>query len=135
MFMTIWDVKYLMTIHFSGLRVARSLVFSCRSIFFFCVVFCRLLFVLFFLLSIVLSFLLRFSNSVYPIGIFKLFFVLLMSIIRHFFNSKMVFVSWVEESFGKFYFIACIYLVVYISGIVIPRFIIDFENVAVKIYN
>jgi hypothetical protein len=46
---------------FSGVRVARSVVF--------CVVFCRSLFVL---LAIVLS-VLRFTDSDYPFGIFKLF--------------------------------------------------------------
>ena len=52
---------------FSGVRVAQSLVF--------CVVFCRSLFCSFviFLLAIVLSVLLRFTASVYPFGIFKLF--------------------------------------------------------------
>jgi len=50
---------------YSGLRVARSLVF--------CVVLCRSLFVLlsFFLLAIVLS-VLRFKASDYPYGILKL---------------------------------------------------------------
>jgi hypothetical protein len=48
---------------FSGVRVARSLVF--------CVVFCRSLFVLF-LLAIVLS-IHRCTNYDYPFGIFKLF--------------------------------------------------------------
>ena len=52
---------------FSRVRVAQSLVF--------CVVFCRSLFCSFviFLLAIVLSVLLRFTASVYPFGIFKLF--------------------------------------------------------------
>jgi hypothetical protein len=53
-------------------RVAWSLVF--------CVVFCRLLFVLF-LLAIVLSVILRFINSDYPFGIFKLFFGQIVTII------------------------------------------------------
>ena len=48
----------------SGLRVARSL--------YFCIVFCRLLFI-FFLFAIVLSFL-RLTASDYPFSIFKLFF-------------------------------------------------------------
>jgi len=47
---------------FSGVRVARSLVFR--------VMFCRSLFVL---LSVVLSVLLRFTTSDYPFSIFKLF--------------------------------------------------------------
>ena len=51
---------------FSVVRVARLLVFS--------VVFCRLLFVLF-LLTIVLS-VLRFTDSDYSFGIFKVFFFL-----------------------------------------------------------
>ena len=50
---------------YSGVQVVRSLTF--------CVIFCRLLFVLF-PLVIVLSVLLRFTNSDYPFGIFKLFF-------------------------------------------------------------
>jgi len=50
---------------FSGVRVARSLVF--------CAMFCRSLFVLFHL-SIVLS-VLRFTASEYPFGTFKLFFI------------------------------------------------------------
>jgi hypothetical protein len=50
---------------FSGVRVARSLVFY--------VMFCRSMFVLF-LLAIVLSVLLRFTFSDYPFGIFKLFY-------------------------------------------------------------
>ena len=49
---------------FHGVRVARSLVF--------CVLFCRSLFVLI-LLAIVLSVLLRFENSDYPFGVFKIF--------------------------------------------------------------
>ena len=49
---------------FNGVRVARSLVFS--------VVIFRSLFVPF-LLAIVLSVILRFMDSDYPIGIFKLF--------------------------------------------------------------
>ena len=48
-------------------------VISCYSIFSFMCVFCRLLFVLF-LLVIVLSVLLRYTDSDYPFGIFKLFF-------------------------------------------------------------
>jgi hypothetical protein len=52
---------------FGGIRVARSLVFW--------VEFCRSLFVLlcFFLLAIVVSVLLRFTDSDWPFGIFKLF--------------------------------------------------------------
>jgi hypothetical protein len=51
---------------FSGVRVTRSLVlYDC--------VFCRSLFVLF-LLAIMLSVLLRYTDSDYPFGIFKLFF-------------------------------------------------------------
>ena len=52
---------------FSRVRVAQSLVF--------CVVFCRSLFCSFviFLFAITLSVLLRFTDSVYPFGIFKLF--------------------------------------------------------------
>jgi type IV secretory pathway VirB3-like protein len=53
---------------FSGVRVARSLVF--------CVMFCGLMFVFFhfiFLLSIVLSVFLLFTASDYTFGIFKLF--------------------------------------------------------------
>jgi hypothetical protein len=49
---------------FSGVRVTRSLLF--------CVMFCWLLFVLF-IFTIVLS-VLRFTDSYYPFGIFKLFF-------------------------------------------------------------
>ena len=49
---------------FSEVRVARSLVF--------CVVFCRSFLVLF-LSTIVLSVLLRFTDSDYPFGMFKLF--------------------------------------------------------------
>jgi hypothetical protein len=49
----------------SGVRVTRSLVF--------CVMFCRSLFVLF-LLAIVLS-VLRFTDSDYPFGVFKLFLI------------------------------------------------------------
>jgi len=54
---------------FSGVRVARSLVV--------CVVFCRSLFVPLscFHLTIVLYVFLRFTNSDYPFGIFKLFFL------------------------------------------------------------
>ena len=54
---------------------------SCYSIFSFMRIFCRSLFVLlyFFLLAIVLSVLLRYTDSDYPFGIFKLF---LMSIHR-----------------------------------------------------
>ena len=48
----------------SGVRVTRSLVL--------CVMFCGSVFDLF-LLAIVLSVLLRFTNSDYPFGIFKLF--------------------------------------------------------------
>jgi len=48
---------------YHGVRVARSL--------FFCVVFCRSLFVIFHLF-IVLSVLYRFMDSVYPVGTFKL---------------------------------------------------------------
>jgi uncharacterized membrane protein len=47
---------------FSGVRVTQSLAL--------CVMFCRSLFVL---LAIVLSVLLRFTDSDYPFGIFKLF--------------------------------------------------------------
>jgi len=51
---------------FSGVRVTRSLVlYDC--------VFCRSLFVLF-LLADMLSVLLRYTDSDYPFGIFKLFF-------------------------------------------------------------
>ena len=52
---------------FYGVDVTRSL--------FQCVIFCRSLFVLlsFFLLAIMLSVLLRFTNSDYPFGFFKLF--------------------------------------------------------------
>ena len=49
---------------FSGIRVARSFVFS--------VVFCISLFVIF-RFAIVLSVLLRFTDSDYPFGIFTLF--------------------------------------------------------------
>jgi len=49
---------------FSGVRVARSLVF--------CVVFCRSLFVLF-LLAIVLLILLQLTNYDFLFGVFKLF--------------------------------------------------------------
>jgi len=49
---------------FSGVRVTRSLVV--------CVMFCKSLFVLF-LFVIVLSVLLRFTDSDYHFGIFKLF--------------------------------------------------------------
>jgi hypothetical protein len=62
---------------FSRVRVARSLVF--------CVVFCRSLFVLF-IFAIVLS-VLRFTDSDYPFGIFKLFKQLFFCILprkRHF---------------------------------------------------
>jgi hypothetical protein len=52
-------------IAFIGVRVTRSLVF--------CVMFCRSLFVLF-LLAIVLS-VLRFTDSDYPFGVFKLFLI------------------------------------------------------------
>jgi hypothetical protein len=53
---------------FSGVRVTRFLVL--------CVMFCRSFFVLlfFFLLAIVLS-VLRFTDSEYPFGLFKLFFI------------------------------------------------------------
>jgi len=50
---------------FSGVRVARSLVF--------CVVFCTSLFFLF-LFSIVLAVFLQFTASDYPFDIFKFFF-------------------------------------------------------------
>ena len=64
-------VKYINKIKlvFSWVRVVQSLDF--------CVVFCRSLFVLlyFFLFAIVLSVLLRYTNSDYPFGIFKLFFL------------------------------------------------------------
>jgi hypothetical protein len=52
---------------FSGVCVTQSLVL--------CVMFCRLLFVLF-LLAIVLTILVRFTDSDYPFGICKLFFLL-----------------------------------------------------------
>ena len=52
------------TLVFCGVRVTRSLVFSA--------IFCRSLFVLF-LLAIALS-VLRFADSDYPFGIFKLFY-------------------------------------------------------------
>ena len=55
---------------FSGVRATRSLLL--------CVVFCSSLFVLsyFFLLTIVLSVLLRYTDSDYPFGIFKLFLLI-----------------------------------------------------------
>jgi len=57
---------------------------SCYSIFSFMCMFCRSLFVLF-LLAIVLSVLLRYADSDYPFGIFKLF---LSSVNTIFFKSS-----------------------------------------------
>jgi hypothetical protein len=67
---------------FSGVCGARSAVF--------CVVFCRSLFVplSFFLLTIVLPVLLRFVDSDYPFGIFKLFLHLKMTFRLLVFFSK-----------------------------------------------
>ena len=62
---------------FSGVRVARSLVF--------CVEFCRSLFVLF---SIALSVLLRFTDSEYPFGILMFFLSLLKQRMPRSFKRK-----------------------------------------------
>jgi hypothetical protein len=68
------------------------LVISCCSIFAFCVVFCRSLFVLF-LLAITLSILPQFTDSDYPVGIFKfivhLFFPIYFVIHLHLRTSRM----------------------------------------------
>jgi hypothetical protein len=67
MFVIIWKTSYEF--------IPGSYWGSCYSIFSFICMFCRSLFVLlyFFLLAIVLSVLLRFTDSEYPFGIFKLF--------------------------------------------------------------
>jgi hypothetical protein len=61
---------------FSGVRVTRSLVLCV------CFVDCCLSFVLF-LLAIVLYVLLRYTDSSYPFGIFKLFLYIFVSIHQH----------------------------------------------------
>ena len=62
-------------LHLSLTLLGHFLFYSCYSIFSFMCLFCRSLFVLlyFFFLAIVLSVLLRYTDSDYPFGIFKLF--------------------------------------------------------------
>ena len=70
---------HLLRVHpcLSGARIGQSLVY--------CVVFCKLLFVLlsFFLLANALSVLLRFTDTDYPFGIFKLFIGEIFSIAKN----------------------------------------------------
>jgi hypothetical protein len=70
---------HLLRVHpcLSGARIAQSLVY--------CVVFCKLLFVLlsFFPLVNALSVLLRFTDTDYPFGIFKLFIGEIFSIVKN----------------------------------------------------